>query len=386
MRAIQCDVPRSRPFVLTISLAVIAGTVWASPAQAAPQSLLGTTVEVVATTSGDSLLGGTAYIQSGGTPFLVTLGAPRASDVTATLIVGVAIIDTCTITAGFGDCVMNSYSALPAGAHAATVRFTMGATTADFTGTIFVVTNIAPTVRIEWHDAAGTWVDGSGTGLPLRGSTAMRCVVTNNSNAAITFTSFSSTVLLLSSPPSIVPITGTLTAGAIGYYPVWSGLVSEVSSASCSGSISVLDGTGNGAGTGGGLIPVDGTITIDRTPAPGITVTITGDEIVPTMVAEYSVLLDGVAVAGSPVAAPGPDYDFVIDVDVPASLAAGDHVITVVATFDSRNIAYAAFPFSVADPELAATGAAMDAPLGFGALALLSGLAMLLTARRRRVA
>lgn len=358
-----------------------------SPAQAAPLSLFGTTVEVVATTSGDSLLGGTAYTQSGGTPFLVTLGDPLASDVTATLLVGADTVDSCTITVGLNDCVMNSYSPLPAGANAATVRFTSGASTVDYAGTIFVVTNIAPTVRIEWRDAAGSWVDGSGTGLPLRGSTALRCVVTNNSNAPITFTSFSSGASLLPSGSISVPITGTLAAGAVGTYPVWSGLASEVSSASCSGSVSVLDGTGNGGGTGGGVIPIGGTITVDRTPAPGATVTITGDLIVPPVVSEYSVLLDGVPVAGSPVSAPGPDYDFTIDVDIPASLAAGDHVITVVASYSGQNPALAAFAFEVAEPQLAATGSQLDgtALVAPGALALLvAGAGVLLLAPGRR--
>lgn len=368
-------------------LAIAASVVGLSPAQASPQSLFGTTVEVVATTSGDSLLGGTAYIQSGGTPLLVTLGDPLASDVTVTLLQGVDTLDACTITAGLDACVMNTYTPLPVGANPVTVRFVSGATTVDYTGTLFAVANIAPTVRIEWQDAAGAWVDGSGTGLPLRGPTALRCAVTNNSNAPITFTSFSSTVSLLPSGSSTVAITGTLAAGAIGYYPIWSGLASEASSASCSGSVSVLDGTGNGGGVGGGVIPIGGTITVDRTPAPGTTVTLTGDNVVPTLVPEYAVLLDGVPVAGSPVAAPGPDYDFTLDVDVPASLAPGDHVLTVVLSFNGRDVAIAAFPFAVAEPQLAATGAAMDAPLGLGALMLLGlGTALLLGTRQRATA
>ncbi len=372
-----------------IAMAVSLSTL--SPAQAAPQSLLGTTVEVVATTSGDSLLGGTAYIQSGGTPFLVTLGDPLASDVTATLLVGADTVDTCTITAGFDDCVMNSYSPLPAGTNAATVRFTSGATTVDYTGTIFVVTNIAPTVRIQWQDAAGTWVDCSGIGLPLRGATALRCVVTTNSNAPVTFTSFSSGASLLPSGSVTVPITGTLAAGAVGHYPVWSGLASEVSSATCSGGVSVLDGTGNGGGTGGGVIPIGGAITVDRTPVPGATVTITGDLIVPPVVSEYSVLLDGVAVAGSPVAVSGPDFDFTIDVVIPASLAPGDHVITVVASYSGQNPALAAFAFEVAEPQLAATGPALDgstlvAPAALALLVAGAGVLLLASARRRRAA
>lgn len=359
-----------------------------SPVHAAPQSLFGTTVEVVATTSGDSLLGGTAYIQSGGTPLLVTLGDPLASDVTVTLLTGVDTLDTCTITAGLEGCVMNTYTPLPIGPNAVTVRFTSGATTVDYSGTLFAVANIAPTVRIQWQDAAGDWVDGSGTGLPLRGPTALRCAVTNNSNAPVTFDSFSSTVSLLPSGSSTVPITGVLAAGAIGYYPIWTGLAADVSSASCSGSVMVLDGTGNGAGTGGGVIPIGGTIALDRTPAPGTTVTLTGDYVVPTLASEYAVLLDGVAVAGSPVAAPGPDYDFTLDVDIPASLAPGDHVLSVVLSYNGRDTAIAAFAFEVPEPQLAATGAALDGPMLIGpaALALLiagAGVLLLAAARRR---
>lgn len=358
-----------------------------SPAHAAPQSFLGTTVEVVATTSGDSLLGGTAYIQSGGTPFRVTLGDPLVADVTATLLVGAATVDTCTITAGLDECLMNTYSPLPSGANAATVRFTSGATTVDYAGTIFVVENLAPTARIEWQDAAGTWVDGSGIGLPLRGSTALRCVVTNNSNAPVTFSSFSAGASLLPSGSITVPITGTLAAGGVGYYPVWSGLASEVSSASCSGSVEVRDGTGNGGGTGGGVIPIGGTITVDRTPAPGTTVRITGDQIVPPVVSQYAVLLDGVPVAGSPIAVSGPDFDFTIDVVIPSSLAPGRHVITVVASYSGQDSALAAFGFEVAQPQLAATGPALDGTglLAPGVLALLvAGAGMMLLARPRR--
>ncbi len=374
-----------------VALALATSVLAASPAQAAPQSLFGTTVDVVASISSESLLGSTAHVPFSGGPLLAELGASLASDVEVTVLAGVTTIDSCTITAGDTTCGMSTGGSLPSGATPVTIRFAMGPTTSDYAGTIFAVTNTAPTVRIQWQDAAGTWVDGSGIGLPLRGATALRCVVTNNSNAPVTFNSFSSMVSLVPSGSSVVPITGTLAAGAIGYYPIWSGLATEASSASCSGSVLLRDGTGTGNGTGGGVIPIGGTISVDRTPAPATTVTITGDLIVPPVVSEYSVLLDGVPVAGSPVTAPGPDFDFSIDVDIPASLAPGDHVVTVVATYSGQDSALAAFPFEVAEPELAATGSVLDAsalvtPAALGLLTLVAGALMIVTVRRRRVA
>lgn len=376
-----------RPFAAFAVAAITVGAVAVSPAQAAQQSLFGTTVDVIAQPSGDELLGSTAYIPVSGGTLVPTLAASLGSDVVVTLLNGATIVGTCTIATGDTACGISTGGSLPAGATTVTVRFVMGATTVNYSGTIFAVTNTAPTVRIEWQDAAGTWVDGSAIGLPLRGSTALRCVVTNNSNAPVTFNAFESVIILSDSSSLTVPITGTLAAGAIGYYPIWTGLASEASSGYCSGGVSLRDGTGTGNGTGGGVIPIGGTITVDRSPAPGETVTITGDLIFPPVVSEYSVLLDGVAVAGSPVVVSGPDFDFTIDVVIPASLAPGDHVLTVVATYSGQDPALAAFPFEVAAPELAATGSALDAgalsgPAALGLLVMGFG-ALLLGARRR---
>lgn len=378
-----------RPVAVAATLALAASLAALSPAHAAPQALFGTTVDVIAQPSGDAVLGSTAYVPVSGGTVVATLAASLGSDVDVTLLNGATTIDTCTIVSGDTTCGLSTGGILPAGPTAVTVRFVMGVTTVDYTGTLFAVTSPAPTVRIQWQDAAGTWVDGSGIGLPLRGPTALRCVVTNNSNAPITFVSFTSSIALSSSGSIVVPLTGSLAAGVIGYYPIWSGLASEASSASCAGGVSLRDGTGTGNGTSGGVIPIGGTITVDRTPAPGTTVTITGDLLVPPVVSQYAVLLDGVAVAGSPVAVSGPDFDFSLAVAIPASLAPGTHVLSIVASYSGQNSALAAFTFSVAEPQLAATGAALDestmaTPSALAILVVLAGLVLVLTARQRR--
>lgn len=370
----------------TIAIAGVA----VSPAQAAEQSLFGTTVDVIAQPSGDALLGSTAHVPMSGGALVPTLAASLGSDVTVTLLDGATTVDSCTIASGSTTCVLTTGGAFPAGPTAVTVRFTTGPTTVDYTGTIFAVTNVGLTVSIQWQDAAGTWIDGSGIGLPLRGTTALRCVVTNNSNAPVTFTSFSSTVTHPPSGMSVVPIAGTLAPGAITYHPIWSGLATQTSGATCSGGVSLPDGTGTGGGTSGGVIGIGGTITVDRTPAPGTTVTITADLLMPSVVGEYAVLLDGVPVAGSPVAVSGPDFGFSINVDIPASLAPGGHLVTVVATYSGQDSALAAFPFQVAAPQLAATGSALDAgalsgPAALGLLVIGSGALLTVAARRRRV-
>lgn len=372
------------PLALAAAVGIAASLFVATPAQAAPQSLFGTTVNVVAQPSGDSLLGGTAYVPVGSVALQAVLGSPLAFDVVVSVRDSGGEVTTCTIVSGNTDCSMSPVGLFSAGATPVTVRFTGDATLADYAGTVFAVTGTAPTVRIEWLDAAGTWVDGSGTSVPLRGDTALRCVVTNNSNAPVTFNSFEGVAFLSPSGTQTTPITGTLGAGATGRYTIWSGQASEVGSASCSGGVSLRDGTGTGNGNGGGVIPIGGTITVDRAPAPGTTVTITGDNVVPPVVSQYAVLLDGVPVAGSPVASPGPDFDFTLAVDIPADLAPGEHVLSVVAEFGDVDSAIAAFRFTVAGPELAATGAATDAmPLLGGALLLFGAGALLLAARRR---
>lgn len=374
-----------------LALALAASALAVSPAQAAPQSLFGTTVDVFSPITSESLLGSTVYVPEVTPILVVEIGDAQATDIDVTLLAGVTTIDSCAILAGGTTCGLSSLGGLPDGATAVTVQFEMGAATDTVSGTVFVVTNDAPTFRIEWRDAAGLWVDGTGIGIALRGATALRCVITNNSNAAITFDTVTAMIELNPSGTEAVPITGTLAAGAVGRFTVWSGLAPAIDNVSCSGGVGLRDGTGAGGGNGGGVIAMGGTITIDRTPAPGQTVTITADGVTPPLVSEYSVLLDGVPVSGSPVLAPAPDFGFEIDIAVPASLAAGDHVIAVVVTYQGRDTAIAAFPFQVAAPELAATGAQLDASSAAwfglaGLLVLAVGGALLLASRRRYTA
>lgn len=374
-----------------VAATIVASAVVVSPAQAAEQSLFGTTVDVFSPITSESLIGSTVYVPEVTPTLVVEIGDAQATDIVVTLLNGPTTVDSCTVLAGGTLCGLSSLGGLPDGPTAATVRFEMGAATVTFGGTIVVVTNDAPTFRIEWRDAAGAWVDGSSIGLPLRGATAVRCVINNNSNAAITLTSVAATINLNPTGPETVAITATLAAGAVGSFPIWSGPVPAINSAHCSGGVDLRDGTGAGNGSGGGVIAIGGTITVDRTPAPGQTVTITANGVLPPVVSEYSVLLDGAPVASSPVAAPAPDFGFVFDISVPASLAAGDHVITVVATYLGRDVAIAAFPFTVEAPRLAATGGAIDHAMtawsaAVGLLVTAMGSFLILLNRRRQVA
>ena len=367
--------------ILALPLALAGGLLAAAPAQAATQPLFGTTVDVTLQPSNDSLLGGTAYALSSAGGVQVTLGAALAADVDFERYDGATLIASCTVATGFTSCT-DGVSALTAGAHSVTARFTQSAVTVDYTGTIFTVTNVAPTVRLEWQDASGTWIDGSGTGLPFFGDIAARCVVTNNSNAALTFSSFSGSVSHIGGP-TITAITGDLGAGATGYYPIWSGNVALSPAATCSGSVEFLDGSGNGNGTGGGVIPVVGTIEASRAPAPGRTVTITAADLLPPVASAYTVTVDGVDVAG-PFTPTGPDWAFTASVPIPASLAPGAHSVAVYAEYGERRIAFAYFPFEVPAPALAATGTDATAPVIAGSIALALGTLLLLAARRRR--
>lgn len=372
------------PLALAAALSLGATLVVAAPAHAAPQDLFSTTtVDVVAQPAGESLFGGTAHVSATSGALQVVLGLAIGLDVVASLREGGTELTTCTITIGSTECTLSTGGLLPAGATAVTVHFTAGPNTVEYGGTVFAVTGSAPTMAIQWQDAAGTWVDGSGTTVALRGATALRCLVTNNSNAPITLASVEATANLSPAGTVTAPITGTLAAGETGTFPVWSGQASEVGSASCSGGVTLRDGTGTGNGTGGGIVPMSGTITVDRPLAPGTTVTVTGDNIQPPIVPSYIVLLDGVPVSGSPVAAPGPDYDFSLAVAIPAALAPGVHVLTVVAAFNGRDTAIAAFSFEVPEPALATTGAEADALLLVGGVLLLGGAAVLVGSRRR---
>ena len=365
--------------ILALPLALVGALLAAAPAQAASQPLFGTTVDVTLQPSNDSLLGGTAYALSSGGGVQVTLGAALAADVDFELYEGATLIASCTVATGLTSCT-DGVSALTAGAHSVTARFTQSAVTVDYTGTIFTVTNVAPTVLLEWRDASGAWIDGSFAGVPFFGTTAARCVVTNNSNAAFTFASSFTGTVSHTGGPTITAITGDLAAGATGYYPIWSGAVSLSPAASCGGGVDFPDGSGNGGGTGGGVIPVSGTIEASPAPAPGRTVTITAAGLLPPVASAYYVTVDGVDVAG-PFTTPAPDFAFSADVALPANLAAGTHSVAVYAVFDERKIVFAYFPFEVA---LAATGVDATAPVAAGTIALAIGTLLLLAARRRR--
>jgi len=376
---------RSFAAALVVALALGGTTLLASPANAAPQPLFGTTVDVIAQPSGDSLIGGTAYVPVGGGSLVPTLTATLGSDLEVSVLDGATTLASCTIFSGDLACGIATVGLFSAGATLVTMRFVLGPTTIDYTGTVFAVTNSAPSVSIEWQDASGAWVDGSGVGLPFFGDIALRCVVTNNSNAPVTFDSFDASVADLGGSEG-VPITGTLAAGETGIYELWSGSVSLNPFVSCGGGVELSDGTGAGNGTGGGTIPIGGTIAVAPTPAPGATVTVTGEALIPPVVTSYTVLLDGVEVAGSPVTTTGPDFDFSIDVAIPASLGPGMHAITVQVTFAGRDIAFAYFPFEVSQPELAATGPHLTTPLSIAGLLFVVGLVTIVASRRRRTA
>lgn len=367
--------------ILALPLALAASALVAAPAQAAEQPLFGTTVDVTILPSGDSLLGGTAYAISSGGGVLVNLGTSLAADVDFELYDGATLIASCTVLTGSTSC-GDSVSALSAGPHAVTARFTQSSVTVDFTGTIFTVQNVAPTVRVEWQDASGAWIDGSSTGLPFFGDIVARCAVTNNSNAPLTFSSFLGSVTHTGGP-TVTAITGDLAAGTTGYYPIWSGNVSLSPAASCSGSVAFPDGTTSGNGNGGGVIPVTGTIEASPAPAPGRTVAIAAANLVPPVATSYFVTLDGVEVAG-PFTTSAPDFDFHAEVVVPSTLSPGVHSVAVYAQYSERSIAFAYFTFEIPAPALAATGVDATARVVAGSVILALGALLLLAARRRR--
>lgn len=393
------------PLVIFSALVIAATTVVAvTPAQATSQSFAGTTVDVNSTYYPSYLLGSTVYSPISFTSLMPELGSARGANVVVTFLKGGSSLGTCTISAGSTTCGSGavSLSGLTAGTNVITSRFTMGATSSDFTGTIFAVVATSPTFTLEWQDAAGTWIVGSGgPALPLMGTTALRCSVVNNANAEITWRSLALRATLLPSGSLTLPVTETLAAGATGHYAIYSGSVHGIASANCSGGGTLTDYEGVGGGNGLGITAVDGTIEVDQTPAPGTTVTITGTGVYPGHAASYAVLLDDDAVAGSPVSTTGPDYDFSVDVDVPSDLDPGEHMLKVVETASGKSVAFAAFPFTVAEPpavelpagggdaQLPATGPSLSGNTlaAVSTLALLvtgAGLALVVSARRRR--
>lgn len=371
--------------LVTVAFVVASTVVVALPAHAASQSLYGTTAEIEIMPSTNSLLGETAYIPTSGGAAVVTLGVAQAADVDVELREGATVLGSCTVPTGSTSCATGTIL-LAAGSHAVTAYFTKSSTTVPFNGTLFAVNDVAPSATVEWKDASGAWVDGSGIGLLLYGATAARCVVTNNANAAFSFDSFLGTTNYSGGGPDLVPITGTLAAGATGHYLLWTGSVNQNPSTLCSGSVMFPDGVGGGNGNGGGAIALTGTFGVSPSPAAGITVSVTGTTLVPPVITSYPVTLDGVAVAGSPGTTTGPDFDFSVDVAIPSNISPGTHVIAVHSLYQSRDVVLAQFTFTVDGPALAATGVDAAPALGAGGLFVLVGLVFALIGRRRRFA
>jgi hypothetical protein len=383
---------------ITAALTAVSTFVAVTPAQATEQSFFGTTGDVlapVAPVGNDKLIGSTAYVSVTGGTLGPTISAAIATDIVVTITRPGATVGTCTILAGGTNCFFTPVS-LPAGATVVTVRFATAGSSADFTGTIFGVVQSAPTIFLEWQDAAGTWINGTFPHPPIMGTTTLRCVTVNNSNAPLTWTSLSATATLFPSGSISIPIRETLAGGATGYYNIYSGSIFGIGSGACGGGAQYASGYNTGNGNGLGPYPISGTIDIDQTPAPGTTVTITGEGVRMGVDASYAVLLDNVAVAGSPVTTSSPGWDFSVDVNVPSDLAPGDHMLKVVELASGRNVAFAGFPFTVpelpatdSDSKLAATGQALSgnvliAASTVSALVVAAGAALIISARRRR--
>jgi hypothetical protein len=375
------------PFAALLTVvSVIAGVVVASPAQAASRPLFGTTVEVIAEPSGDSLLGGIAHLPAAGGTLWPTLAAPTASEIAVDLVDRSTVVGSCVIRVGAADCGIATTGLFGSGSNVVTLRFTAsaGGAPVEHTGTILAVTTPVPSVAIQWRDAAGTWIDGTSVTVPLFGESAMRCAITNNSNAPMTFDEFEGTHQTIEATTTVI-LTGAVAAGATGYYPIWSGVLQDPATASCAGSVVFRDGTSGGNGDGGAVIPIGGTISVDRDPAPGTTVTVTGVEILPPMATEFTIELDGVDIEGSPVVIDSPDWSFAAPVEIPATLEPGSHAITVRTSYLGRSIAFAHFSFEVAAPQLAETGPVVETPvMSTAALLLLLAGTMIVIARRRR--
>jgi len=389
---------------IAASLTTVTTVLAVTPAQATEQSFFGTTGDVrapAALAGGEKLIGSTAYVPSTGGTLQPYIATPIATDMPVTITRAGATVGTCTIYAGGTWCDINTGSSLPAGATAVTVRFATAGLTADFTGTLFSVVETYPTFTMDWQDASGAWILGSGgPAVPIMGATVLRCTIVNNSNGAISWRSLNLNATLSPSGSISIPIRTTLAAGTTGYYDIYSGSITGITSGNCSGGGQLPSGSGVGSGNGLSARAVSGTIDINQTPEPGATVTITGDGVFFGTAGSYAVVLDNVAVAGSPVSAAAPDFDFTVDVEIPASLAPGEHMLKVVETASGKNVAFAAFPFTVAEPpatelpagsgesQLPTTGPSFSGNTlaAVSTLALLvtgAGVALVISARRR---
>lgn len=362
-----------RPLLLAAALALPAALLVAAPAAAEPQTWNGYTLDAVIQPGVQSGLGETAYVNAAGVSTVVaTTGAAATAVLTFELTEGATVIASCTIGLGASGC-SDTIPALSAGSHDVSYTFEAGGDSTSYTGVLFAVGHEAPIVTVQWLDAAGDWIDASGTAIALLASstTTVRCTVHNPSNTAFEFAGFVGEATLIDSPPTIITaITGSLAAGATGHYPVASGPVAEFSGISCGGGVIYPTTIGSGGGNGGGIISLTGALSASTTTvAPGGAVTITADDL-QIFPADYRLLLDGAVLptAFTPDSSTG-------DVAVPVTLTAlGTHTIAVQAIFDGSTgpiiATIAQFPVTVALPP---TGAELSLPLSLGALALAAG-------------
>lgn len=384
--------------IVAAILALAGSLALAAPAAAAPQPAFGTTVEVTIQPSGDSLLGSTARVSRSGGGFAVTLGEAPGADVQVSLREGGTEFAVCVIPAVDTSCGAPIPGADP-GSRSIDVHLTRDADAVVHSGTLFFVDDAAPSVRLEWRDAAGNWIESPGNAMPLHGGTAARCVVTNEGNAAFEFDSFSGFVggAVSGGGPVTVPLEATVPAGATVPFEFWSGPVAGVTSSSCSGSIRYAPGILNGTGVGDGVVPVEGTFALSAATAePGDLLRLTATSVTPPF-GEYTVSLDGVVVA-SGVTVEMPAGSFEVGVPIPEDAAPGEHTVTLSMTWEDRpSVVFATFPVALpappsppeptlpAESTLPATGT--EATPALWALALvLAGAGALTAARRARSA
>lgn len=339
------------------------------------------TLDAVIQPGSQSGLGETTYVPLSGGAVVANTSSAVGANTVLTVTEGVTLLATCTISVGGTGC-STGLPVLSAGAHSVTYTFDDGVGTVSFGGTIFAVTTTPPTIAIEWQDADGTWIDGTDSAVPLlaSASTAGRCLVTNNSNAPATFNGFSTTVNHPVGPPTIVALTDTLAAGETRSFAMYSGLAEAVSNYGCSGGVTFPPNLGSGAGAGGTVVPVEGTLAASLlTVDPGDTVSITGSGLIPALSSSYAITVNGVAASGSPTTLVMPGSDLSFDVVFPTS---GTYTLAVHNVFGGQDITFASFTVNVTG--LAATGADVAVPLVLGSVLLLAGVAFMIV--RARVA
>lgn len=372
---------RSPGLALALPLALIAALT-AAPAYAAQQSGLGTTLDVTIQPGTQSALEETAYLPVGGGTAIADTGDAVAADTTMTITEGATTLMSCTIVTGNTQC-GDTVPAIDPGANNVVYTFDNGTSSVAFNGVLFGVTNVAPTVTLEWQDADGDWIDGSAIGIPLFSSavTTARCTVTNNGNAPATLAGATGTVGHPSASDTIVPLSGTIASGATQSFPLWTGTASGVSTAGCSVPIDFPASSGsNGNGTGGGVILIGGTITTSALAIPpGGTVSVAGAGLMPPINTTYHVTVNGAPAPGSPVTITVPAGEFDLDVVFPT---AGTYTLAVHNDASPTDITFATFTVTVGVAEIADTGADENATLAVAGLLVLAGSALLVLRRR----